>query len=171
MARIYLEPVSEDTPPETLVDIFNSNRDFLEASGERYPYSADDVAMYLYEETNRENSRCLLIRLADNGEVIGTAALAAPLERAGCPWIGLLLLHDARQGQGIGAEAAALLAEMLAAEGWPEIRLSVLRANLRARRFWERQGYRVTGEREDQDRRGVWVMSKTLGDQASGSAT
>jgi RimJ/RimL family protein N-acetyltransferase len=162
MARITLEPVDENTPPETLVEIFNSNREFLIASGEKYPRTAVDVAMYFYEETSRENGRCLLIRLVETGEVVGTVGMAVPYVKAGCPWIGLLLIGGKWQGQGIGAEAETLLAETLAAEGWKEIQLGVLQANPDAHRFWERQGYRVTGERTDQDKRPVWVMSKSL---------
>ena len=167
MAHIRLEPVGPDTQPETLLDVFNSNPDFLWASEEKYPYTADEIAMYLFTETNRENSRCLLIRLAEGGEIVGIAALVAPHPEAGCPWIGLLLIDAQWQGQGIGAETASLLEDMLAAEGWQEARLSVLKANPRAKRFWERRGYRVTAEGQDQDRRPCWVMSKALATGAS----
>ncbi len=162
MPRITLEPVDENTDPEPLVEVFNSNREFLEASGERYPYTVDNVAMYFFEETNRDHGRCLLIRLAETGEVVGTIGMAVPYEKAGCPWIGLMIVGGRWQGQGIGAEAEALLADILAAEGWTEVQLGVLKANPGAHRFWERQGFRDTGEREDQDRRPVWVMRKSL---------
>jgi RimJ/RimL family protein N-acetyltransferase len=162
LSRITLEPVTQDTPPEMLLDTFNSNRDFLEISGERVPYTADNVAMYFYEETQRENARCFLIRLVETGQVVGTAAMAVPHPPAGCPWIGLMLIDARCQSQGIGAEASALIDAMLAGEGWGKVRLGVLKANPRARAFWERQGYGVIGEKEDQDKRPVWLMGKSL---------
>ena len=162
MNPIELVPVSEDTSPELLLDVFNSNREFLEMSGEHVPYTADNVSMYFYEETQRENARCFLIRLADSGQVVGTTAMAVPHPPAGCPWIGLMLIDARWQGQGIGAEASRLIDAMLAGEGWTEVQLGVLRANPRAKAFWERQGYHVIGEKEDQDKRPVWVMSKSL---------
>ena len=124
MKNIELVPVSEDTSPEVLLDVFNSNREFLEMSGEAIPYTADNVAMYFYEETNRENARCYLITMRQGGQVVGTAAMAVPHPPAGCPWIGLMMIGAKWQGQGVGAEASQLIDAMLAGEGWAEVRLA-----------------------------------------------
>jgi GNAT superfamily N-acetyltransferase len=60
----------------------------------------------------------------------------------GIPWIGLLIVHAGRQGRGLGREAVRAIERRLARDGWPELRLAVLASNPRARRFWERLGYR-----------------------------
>jgi ribosomal protein S18 acetylase RimI-like enzyme len=79
----------------------------------------------------------LAIRLRDGGTLIGTAALLVPHPPAGCPWVGLLIIHRDWQSQGLGREAALAIEEALAEEGWSEVRLSVLKTNADALPFWE----------------------------------
>lgn len=167
--RLLLEPVDQSARPEEFLPLFNSNPEFIEASesftGKR-AFDLTDVEMYLWTEINRENSRCLALRLRATGELVGTAALLAPHPDGPFPWIGLLLINSAWQGQGLGAEAATAIETQLASENWSEVRLGVMLANPRARRFWERQGYTVYGEKLDGDKRPVWIMLKPLRDDA-----
>jgi RimJ/RimL family protein N-acetyltransferase len=164
-SRLSLEQVDETTQPEDFLRVFNSHPDFIEAS-ERFTgkraYDLSDVKRYLWQETVRENSRCLAIRLLETGELIGTAAWVAPHPDKPHPWIGLLLIDAAQQGQGFGAEAAAAIETQLAKEGWLEVRLSVMQTNVRARQFWERLGYSVYDERPDDNQRPCWLMRKAL---------
>jgi RimJ/RimL family protein N-acetyltransferase len=151
--------------PEEYLELFNSNPDFIEASEQftgKRSYDPSDAEMYLWVETNRENSRCLAIRQRDTGELIGTVSLLVPHHREPYPWIGLLLIHGQHHRRGFGTEAATAIEEALAREGWPEIRLGVMQANPGARTFWERLGYAVLDERLDQDKRPSWIMRKPL---------
>ena len=61
--------------------------------------------------------------------------------------IGLLLLAENRQRQGLGRAFAALVEQRIAA--WPEIerfRIGVVTSNAGAIVFWRKLGYRETGE-------------------------
>ena len=56
-------------------------------------------------------------------------------------YVGLLLLDPAARGQGEGARLFGHLREMARAEGARLLRIAVLEANPRGRRFWEREGF------------------------------
>ena len=165
--RLLMRPVSVDDDPAEFVAVFNTNPEFIEASEEKSAYDHGEVEAYLYSESNRENGRCLAIRLRDEGTLIGTAALLVPHPPAGCPWVGLLIIHRDWQGQRLGREATIAIEEALAAEGWPEVRLSVLKTNADALPFWERLGYRIIDERHDTTGRPCWVLAKELSPQAA----
>lgn len=101
-----------------------------------------DAERYLAVEAGRANGHCLALVERATGSVMGSASLVVPNPADGVPWIGLLIIRADRQNRGLGREAAVALERTLARDGWPEVRLAVLAANPRARRFWERLGYR-----------------------------
>jgi GNAT superfamily N-acetyltransferase len=61
-----------------------------------------------------------------------------------------LFLLPERQGRGLGARCAAAVLAEASALGLP-VRLRVLRANPRARAFWERLGFRALGSTDTHD--------------------
>jgi ribosomal protein S18 acetylase RimI-like enzyme len=93
--------------------------------------------------------------------VVGTAALLVP-HPDGHPWLGLLILEAARQGQGLGSEAALGIESALGGEGWSELRLGVLESNAHVLPFWQRLGYRIVDERNDSAGRPCRVLAKPL---------
>lgn len=160
--RLLMVPVGPNDRPEEFLPVFNTNADYLEAAEGKERYQFDDVVMYLWQETMRENSRCLALRLRETNELVGTACLLVPHPREPVPWIGLLLLRRDQQRRGLGAEATAAIEAALAAEGWGEVHLAVLSSRPEARRFWERQGYAVYDERLNSNQNPCWVMRKEL---------
>lgn len=60
-------------------------------------------------------------------------------------------------GTGVGRALMAASLDLARAAGYPEIRLWVLEANHRARRFYERAGFTTDGERAYYERDGVRV--------------
>ena len=126
-----------------LAAIFASNPGFLRSSwAVNGPFGAAEASRYLAAEVGRRSGVCLSVVERASRQVVGTAALLVPNPADGVPWIGLLILRADRQGLGLGSEAATALARALAREGWPAVRLAVALGDLRARRFWERLGYR-----------------------------
>ena len=163
--RLTLEQIGETTEPAELLSIFNSNPDFIEASEpatRKRLYALSDVQQYLWHESMRDNSYCLIIRSKETGQIIGTAALLDPNPNDQLAWIGLLLMDSQHQNQGFGAEAATAIEQYFVSEGRGEARLSVLQSNLKAKRFWEKLGYSVITERPDNNQRLCWLMSKKL---------
>ncbi len=163
--RLRIASVKDTDEASEFLPIFNSNPAYIEAFENltgKSRYDSSDVEMYLWIETTRENSHCLSIRLRASGELIGIASLVVPHPREPYPWIGLLLIHKEYQGKGFGKEALAAIEEVLAAQGWPEVRLGALKGLPEDRRFWEQMGYAVYREALDVDKRACWLMHKPL---------
>jgi RimJ/RimL family protein N-acetyltransferase len=126
-----------------LAEVFSSNPEFLRTSWAiRGGFDAAAAARYVDMESRRQNGLCLTVIERATHRIVGSAALLVPNPADGVPWIGLLIIAGDHQGAGLGAEAAQALERFLAERGWAEVRLGVLIANPRARRFWERLGYR-----------------------------
>src|SRR5574341_694912 len=102
-SRLVIEDVGERPNAQEFLRVFNTNPDFIEAAysfaGKR-SYDAADVERFLLQETIRENSHCLAIRLRETREVVGTAAFVAPHPVVRSPWIGLLIMDANHQTQG-----------------------------------------------------------------------
>lgn len=81
------------------------------------------------------------------GQDVGVLALA---EASNCLRLHQLFLLPAAQGRGIGSEVMQGVMAQARQQGVP-IRLRVLQANPRARRFYERLGFRCTGATESHD--------------------
>jgi len=90
-------------------------------------------------------------RIADQTDVLVGVAKTWMLSRTDA-WIDLLIIRQAFQHQGYGAETATLLeTHLFARAAVRRIALVVLVANTPSQAFWERRGY-VRGERyEDGD--------------------
>ncbi len=140
--RLTLHRASQAEAPALAV-VFASNSEFLRTSWACHQtFDAAEAARHLEMESQRENGLCLSIVERATHRVIGLAVLQVPNPVDSVPWIGLLIVAADRQDEGFGSEAAWALERLLARQGWPEVRLNVLVANPRARRFWERLGYR-----------------------------
>lgn len=131
---------------------FNSNPDFIDAP-ERFTsktvYELSDVKMYLWQETSRDNSALPRDppargwpadrhRRRDRPASAGTLSPDRPAA-------------DRRRvsAAGVGREAARAIEDILAAEGWRQVRLGVSQSHPAARHFWEVVGYACYGERRD----------------------
>jgi RimJ/RimL family protein N-acetyltransferase len=140
--RLLLRPAAV-VDLSALVAVFRSNPAYLRTMGAGFGrFDSADAERYLGTETGRANGACLVLVERATRAVIGSAALTVPNPADGIPWIGLLIIRSDCQGRGLGREAATAIERRLARYGWPEVRLAVLASNPRARRFWERLGYR-----------------------------
>jgi RimJ/RimL family protein N-acetyltransferase len=125
-------------------------------------YSEDEVALFLWQATVRENARSFAIRRRRSSEVIGILEALVPNPDDDVPWIGLLAVAANHQGTGVGREAVEAFEATLRTEGATRVRLNVMTSQPTARRFWESLGYAVTGEGRDSSGRPVWNMEKRL---------
>jgi GNAT superfamily N-acetyltransferase len=107
----------------------------------------------------------LVIRDRDGGTVVGWADTLDRHPRDDVPWIGLLELHAAQQGKGLGREAADALADWYRERGETRLRLGVDDGNDAAAGFWRALGYRPVDRRERDSplgRLGVEVLELAL---------
>jgi GNAT superfamily N-acetyltransferase len=148
-----------------LAATFRTNLTYFRAAGD-VSENADSlprsvVRDYLDAELTRPAGRCLIVR-DSAGVVVGTVSMLAPHPREPFPWIGLLLIDGSRQGEGLGSVTADAVEGLLAAEGWPEVRIGVLENNPSALPFWTRRGYVAYDHRPDGDGRPCTLLRKRL---------
>jgi RimJ/RimL family protein N-acetyltransferase len=80
-------------------------------------------------------------------EMIGVVDFKLHWPAEGIATLGMIMVAEPYQRQGVGEQAWSLLAPWLAATaGIVTARLSVEQFNIRALKFWERMGFALTGE-------------------------
>jgi RimJ/RimL family protein N-acetyltransferase len=87
--------------------------------------------------------------VAAGAEMIGLIDFRLHWPDEGVATIGMLMVAQPYQRQGVGAQAWSLLAPWLAASAYiHKARLSIEQFNIAALRFWEEMGFALTGESE-----------------------
>ena len=74
--------------------------------------------------------------------LVGCAEILRGYPEAQIAYLGLLLFSPAHQGRGLGVLALDRLTELMRSWHCRELRLAVIDKNVRALRFWEREGFR-----------------------------
>ncbi len=77
-------------------------------------------------------------------------------------FIGWFMVDAKLQGQGIGSQIFADVRAALAAQGVETLKLGVMKENEEAERFWQAQGFALTGEETAQGRRAIETMSRDI---------
>nr|WP_202485968.1 bifunctional GNAT family N-acetyltransferase/NUDIX hydrolase [Streptomyces sp. SID4985] len=149
-----------------LTALYASQEGFHAMSGE-FPDPADirseQVANALAAELAHPDAEVLLARV--DGRLVAVVITLArhPDPADPDPWIGLLLVDAAEQGNGHGSRAATLVEERLKAAGHRAVRLAVLDDNLGGLAFWTALGYSFLGHRRDRELgRPCTVLRKVL---------
>jgi GNAT superfamily N-acetyltransferase len=81
----------------------------------------------------------------EDGDVVG---VVAGIPASDCPEVISMWVHPAHRGTGVAGQLLAAVMQWAADEGAGELRLAVAEGNDRARRFYERAGFRPTGPGE-----------------------
>ena len=119
----------------------------------RRPYSEATAAAFITAETSSADSFIWAIEALEDDELVGTTGLH-DLEHVNrnCGW-GIWIGPSQRWGRGYGTEACTLCVGYAFWElGMAKVWLSVYEGNDRARRCYEKAGFRVEGVR----RRQLW---------------
>jgi len=121
--------------------------------------AGEDAAADLLDETEADPLRRLyLFSLKRGGAPAALLDLWLDQPEPGTAHLGLLLVREALQGQGLGGEAVAALEAALGAAGCRLLRLSVTDENRQVEGFWERLGFAPVGRLDG----GVTVHEKPL---------
>jgi ribosomal protein S18 acetylase RimI-like enzyme len=83
-----------------------------------------------------------------DGQAVGLVDLVDGYPEKGTVFVGLLAIVEGRQGQGIGRAAERLIEEFVRGLGAAKLRLAVVEGNAVGQAFWEKAGFRDTGERK-----------------------
>jgi GNAT superfamily N-acetyltransferase len=101
---------------------------------DEYPYPLEDVRRR-WREALAEKGRSVLV-FEDQGELVGVAM-------TGPEWLDGLYVVPERWGSGVAVELHDAALAVVRAEGFERCHLWVLEDNPRARRFYERLGWRL----------------------------
>ena len=85
----------------------------------------------------------------------------------GCPekddvFIGWFMVEAEKQGQGVGSRIFADARAALSAQGYDSLRVGVYEENADAFSFWEKQGFRRTGETQKREGRSVAILAREI---------
>jgi RimJ/RimL family protein N-acetyltransferase len=118
-----------------------------------------ESAAQLLEETEADPlRRVYLFSLKRGGAPAALLDLWLDQPEPGTAHLGLLLVREALQGQGLGREAMVALESALAEAGCGTLRLSVTDENREVEGFWARLGFAAVGRLDG----GVTVYEKPL---------
>jgi RimJ/RimL family protein N-acetyltransferase len=121
--------------------------------------AGEDAAARLLEEAEADPLRRLyLFSLKRGGAPAALLDLWLDQPEPGTAHLGLLLVREPLQGQGLGREAMAALEAGLVATGCQALRISVTDENREVEGFWERLGFATVGRLDG----GVTVYEKPL---------
>jgi GNAT superfamily N-acetyltransferase len=109
-----------------------------------------------------------LFEHGNEAALVGVAIVSADLAAAGVWHIGLFLVASRLHGKGQAGQLYQGLEAWIRRSGAVWLRLGVVQGNLKAERFWARQGYHYLRERRDVDTGGrlnhISVLLKPLGE-------
>jgi len=159
------EPHGRFDPAEVL-EIFNSNPDFiedLEGSTAKRAYTLSEVKAWpVFQGPARENQRFLEVRLKENRNLVGFGDLLTPHPKEFLAALGLLIIRRDCQSQGLGRETVSAIEATLASEGWPQVEIVVQMVRPRSLRFWESCGYQYVRDGFNEGGQPCWVLRKAL---------
>ncbi|MFY0759460.1 GNAT family N-acetyltransferase [Metabacillus dongyingensis] len=120
------------------LEIMNSNPDFNIISSGKPNVTEEDLEKER-EEGKAVNAKRFMMK--HDQQTIGLIEYCPLNPNDGKPWIGLFIIHSDFQGKGLAKLAYEAAEEVLAEEGFSEIRLGVLTNNERGNSFWQRMGF------------------------------
>ncbi len=112
---------------------------------------AADAGRALLEElpvgTDERNKYVFAVREGD--ELVGCADVLRGYPEPTTAFLGLLLIAESRQGEGLGRRVSSALESVMREWGCTKVRLAVVESNECALGFWSAVGFVDTGERVD----------------------
>lgn len=162
-----VRPLAADQVP-LLQALFDANPGYFQAVNGR-PARSDEAQLEFDELPPPHlpfRQRWVAGIFDEAGALRGTLVLVADLGAPGVWHIALLLVDQAQHGSGLAARVLAALQHWAQGQGAQWLRLGVVVGNLRAQRFWRRQGFTATRLRRGIDTGGrlndLEVMVKPL---------
>jgi RimJ/RimL family protein N-acetyltransferase len=131
-ARLIAVEVAEEDVPE-LLDVYLSNPAYLEltegSGGVPGAYNRGMLERDLAMSDLTPGRHTAVLRLRDDGACAGVLDWLDENPNDGAPWLGLIMIHAARQRLGLGTEAIAGLADHGRRAGWTRLREGVIEGN------------------------------------------
>lgn len=105
-------------------------------------HTVQDIRDLLEEKPPEVHEKHTWIAMS-RGETVGVVDFLRDYPRPGTVYVGLLMVREDRQGQGLGTR---LFRELVRLSQGAHFRLAVLEHNPQALKFWQQMGFVATGE-------------------------
>lgn len=152
--RLVVVPLEPADYPEA-ANIYDGARHFIvDISGETSESTGLELVAKEAAEAKSHGAIYAALRLGNTREMVGIATYE-PSGHGGQPsqaWLALVMIAEKFQRRGYGAEACRLIEENIRSNNAVQIiGLGVLSNNPVALDFWQKMGYRTTGNRKQDD--------------------
>ncbi|MFD2369528.1 GNAT family N-acetyltransferase [Brevibacillus sp. GCM10020057] len=144
--RLFYSPVTASDFP-ALLDVYNSNPDYMEYAYGQRSVSIDTICQDHAENAGFADSYSYCLRTASSHPPIGIAQFILRNPRDGHPWLGLLMIARHAQGNGYAKEFLDCLIHWYRENGYTSLHLGVLEKNKAVVPFYESCGFAVYEER------------------------
>nr|WP_263326202.1 GNAT family N-acetyltransferase [Neobacillus sp. Marseille-Q6967] len=153
MRVIHFENITKETLYIAL-EIINSNKDYnLLENG-----VADRTLAEIEEEFLNNKTNSVFIKLDDT--YIGVIDYLMENPKDHSPWLGLLVIHCDYQGYGFGGQAYALYENEMLNQGVKHIRIGIIKENLKAKQFWESNGFLYIRSAIQENGKEIYIYEK-----------
>lgn len=126
---------------DQVFEIYDTNQDFFvlsNGSAATLESSMQDVDRI---PPGFDINKKALLCIWREGKAVGILDLLQGYPNHSCIWIGLLLIHGALHGNGIGQDIVTAVLNASKIEGYKSVQLGVIEHNLEGMAFWQRQGF------------------------------
>lgn len=159
--RLAFTPVTERDFP-ALLDVYNSNPDFMEYSFGQRTVPVEVVAQDHAENLTFADSYSYCLREASSHSLIGIAQFILKNPRDGHPWLGLIMIDSRAQGRGYAKEFLDCLIAWYRENGYTSLHLAVLEKNQAVVPLYEAYGFATYEERVSDKLGRVFCMAYSI---------
>ncbi|WP_042161200.1 GNAT family N-acetyltransferase [Paenibacillus gorillae] len=119
------------------------------------------------EDIIEENNRNVeygekMFHLKKDAECVGLVTYLPQNPHDNCTWIGLLIIHNEHERNGIGTIAIELLEEKLKEHNIDKVRLCVQFGNIKGASFWNKHGFNKISSGFDNHKNQIDIYEKVL---------
>lgn len=153
LREMHFEEITKETLYIAL-EIINSNKDYnLLENG-----AAERTIAEIEEEFINNKTISVFIKLDDT--YIGVIDYLMDNPKDHSPWLGLIIIHSDYQGYGFGAQAYTLYENEMLNQGVKHIRIGIIKENLKAKQFWESNGFLYIRSAIQENNREIYIYEK-----------
>ena len=141
---VLMRPIRRDSA-ENYADVFrilNETPSYTELIEGRLPIREDVDDFFVGVPPDKSLEDKSTFGFFSGFEMVGCAETMRSYPTSASVWIGLLLITQSRQGQGLGKEALALLIEEISNWGYVQLQIGVVSTNHGGYNFWRRNGFK-----------------------------
>ncbi|SJZ44618.1 Acetyltransferase (GNAT) family protein [Pilibacter termitis] len=156
LSEYKIEKITNDNFSKVF-EIYSQNHDYFlltQGSEATYEESIKDITAL---PPNCDLKQKQYFCLSQKNKIVAVVDVIESYPDPNTIWIGLLLIDKEQQGKNIGTKIVTGILSSAKLSGYKTVQLGVITNNLKALKFWEKQGFRSFRHHEN-----IVVMAKEL---------